>query len=104
MPEELKKVRQEIDYNYSAFKKIINSKKFKSIYGDLSKNPEYSLIRLPKGYDPENPAAEYLKLKSFVSMIEVKNTDLTAKDLAKKTAAAFHTLQPLIEFLNKSLS
>ncbi len=95
MPDELKKVRQEIDYNFAEFKKIINSKKFKSLYGDLSKSAEYSLVRVPKGYDPENPAAEYLKLKSFISMIEIKNADLTSKDIVKKTADAFATLQPV---------
>ena len=50
MPPELSKVRQEIDYNLNAFKKIISSKKFKSVYKDLSRNEEYVLSRVPKGY------------------------------------------------------
>jgi uncharacterized protein (TIGR02453 family) len=104
MPPELNKVRQEIDYNFAAFKKIINSKKFKSVYKDLSRDPEYILSRVPKGYDPNNPAAEYLKLKSFVSMAALKDSDLTSKDLVKKTTNAFEALQPVIEFVNESLS
>ena len=104
MPEDLKKVRQEIDYNYSHFKKIISSKKFKAMYGDLSNEAPYKLSRVPKGYEPDNPAAEYLKLKSFVAMVSLKDTDLTAKDLVKKTAAAFEALQPLIEFINAAIS
>ena len=104
MPEDLKKVRQEIDYNYSHFKKIISSKKFKAIYGDLSNEAPYKLSRVPKGYEPGNPAAEYLKLKSFVAMVSLKDPDLTAKDLVKKTAAAFEALQPLIEFINAAIS
>ncbi len=104
MPDDLKKVRQEIDYNYADFKKIINAKKFKSVYGDLSHHTEYTLSRVPKGYEANNPAAEYLKLKSFVAMVSVKDTDLTSKDLVKKTVAAFEALQPLIEFINHSLS
>ena len=104
MPEDLKKVRQEIDYNYSNFKKIISSKKFKAMYGDLSNEAAYKLSRVPKGYEPGNPAAEYLKLKSFVAMVSLKDTDLTAKDLVKKTASAFEALQPLIEFINAAIS
>ena len=104
MPPELNKVRQEIDYNFDAFKKIINSKKFKSVYKDLSRDPEYILSRVPKGYEPDNPAAEYLKLKSFVSMTPLKDSDITSKDLVKKTTNAFEALQPLIEFVNESLS
>ena len=103
MPSELGKVRQEIDYNFAEFKKIIGSKKFKSIYGDLSREAEYVLTRVPKGYEPTNPAAEYLKMKSFVALTPLKDADLTSKDLLKKTTTAFEALKPLIEFINESI-
>ncbi len=104
MPEELKKLRQEIDYNFSDFKKIIGSKKFKSVYGDLDRSAEYTLSRVPKGYEADNPAAEYLKLKSYVAMVKFSDADLTSKELVKKTVAAFETLQPLLIFLNKAIA
>ena len=103
MPPELGKVRQEIDYNFDAFKKIIGSKKFKSVYNDLSRNTEYILTRVPKGYEADNPAAEYLKLKSFVSMTSIKDAELNSKDLSKKVLTAFEALQPLLEFINESV-
>ena len=103
MPPELNKVRQEIDYNFAAFKKIISSKKFKSVYKDLSRDAEYVLTRVPKGYEADNPAVEYLKMKSFVALTSLKDSDLTSKDLIKKTTAAFEALQPLLEFINESL-
>jgi len=103
MPDELKKVRQEIDYNFTDFKKIIGLKKFKSVYADLDKSAEFLLSRVPKGYEPGNPAAEYLRLKSYIAMIKVNDTDLTSKDLVKKTAAAFEALQPVIEFINAAI-
>jgi uncharacterized protein (TIGR02453 family) len=103
MPDDLKKVRQEIDYDFTGFKKIIGSKKFKSVYGDLSRDAEYLLSRVPKGYEPVNPAAEYLKLKSYIAMINIKDTEFTSKNLVKKTVAAFEALQPLISFINRSI-
>ena len=103
MPPELNKVRQEIDYNLDKFKKIITSKKFKSVYKDLSRGPEYVLSRVPKGYEADNPAAEYLKMKSFVALTSLKDSELTSKDLLKKTTLAFEALQPLIEFVNESI-
>lgn len=99
----LKKIRQEVDYNFTAFKKIVQSKKFKSVYGDLSRDAEYVLSRVPKGYEPDNAAAEYLKFKSYVAMVPVKDADLVSTDLVKKTVQAFETLQPLIGFINESL-
>ena len=103
-PDALKKIRQEIDYNLPAFKKIISAKKFKTIYGDLSRDKEYLLTRVPKGYEADNPAAEYLKLKSFIAMIKVPDADLSSRHLVKKTVAAFEALQPLIAFINDSLN
>ncbi|MBE2231204.1 MAG: DUF2461 domain-containing protein [Chitinophagaceae bacterium] len=103
-PAELAKLRQEIDYNFSDFKKIIRSKKFSTVYGDLSREAEYTLTRLPKGYEADNPAAEYLKLKSFVALTKLTDQDLCAKELLKKTVAAFDALQPLIYFINQGLT
>jgi len=104
MPEELRKVRQEIDYNFKEFKNIIGSKKFKSVYGDLDKSNEFLLSRVPKGYEADNPAADYLRLKSYIAFEHITDSDLTSKTLVKKAADAFQTLQPFIDFVNGSLS
>jgi len=101
---ETKKVRQEIDYTFDEFKKIVGSKKFKSVYGDLSRDEEYSLSTMPKGYERDNPAADYLKLRSWVALRSIKDVDLTSKDLQKITVDAFETLFPLIQFINHALA
>jgi uncharacterized protein (TIGR02453 family) len=103
MPGELKKLRQEIDYNFNDFKKLISAKSFKSIYKDLDKSDEFLLTRVPKGYAPDNPAAEYLRLKSYIAFIKLNDADLTSKELLKKTLLAFKALQPLILFLNRAV-
>jgi uncharacterized protein (DUF2461 family) len=103
MPDTNLKVRQEIDYNFAEFQKLAGSKKFKAVYGGLDKSKEFLLSRVPKGYEPGNPAAEYLRLKSYIAMVKISDADLTSKDLVKKTLAAFETLQPLIRFINHSL-
>ncbi|MEO7310540.1 MAG: DUF2461 domain-containing protein [Chitinophagaceae bacterium] len=103
MAPELKKVRQEIDYCWNEFKGIISAKKFKTMYGDLTKTSEYSLTRPPKGYDENNPAIEYLKLKGFVGMASITDETLLSKDLVKKVVAAFEALRPLLDFLNRAI-
>ena len=104
MPAELSKVRQEVDYCFNEFKKIIAAKKFKSTYGDLDRSPEFLLSRVPKAYDAENKAAEYLKLKSYIAMTNLTDKDVTSKTLLKKTVNAFEDLKPLIDFLNRALA
>jgi len=102
MPPELKKVRQEIDYCFDEFKKIIFSKKFKTIYGDLYRGDDMSLVKVPQGFEKDNPAADYIKLKSFISMKSLTDKDILSKDLVKITTDAFETLYPLLQFINRS--
>lgn len=99
----LKKLRQEIDYNFDEFKKIIGSKKFVATYKELSDSEGTRLSRPPKGYEADNPAIEYIKLKSFVAVTPVSDAELTDKNLVKKITDAFETLQPFIAFVNRAL-
>lgn len=103
-PDQLKKIRQEIDYNWEEFSKIIHNKKFKATYGELERSEGMSLSREPKGYEKGNPAIEYIKLKSWVAITPLTDADLTGRDLVKKITAILETLQPLIVFLNRAIS
>lgn len=97
----LRKIRQEIDYNYNEFKTIVESKKFKDFYSEL--NTEGALKNPPKGYDAENPAIKYLKLKHFVVGKALKDTEMVDNVLLKELTKAFETLQPFLKFLNASV-
>lgn len=103
-PDKLKKVRQEIDYNWDAFSKILKNKKFKEQFGDLDKSEGMSLVREPKGYEKDNPAIDYIKLKSWIGLKQIPDKALTEKELVKTITAAFEALQPMIIFLNSALS
>lgn len=105
MPEAdvIKKVRQEIDYNWDEFNNIIQNKKFVASYKTLQREEGMALSREPKGYDKDNPAIEYIKLKSWVATTPFIDAQLTSNKLAREITAAFETLQPLILFLNRAI-
>lgn len=98
---ELAKIRQEIDYNFPEFKKIISAKSFKKFFGDLDQ--EDKLAREPKGYAKDHPAIEYLKLKSFVVVASLTDKDVLSKDYQKKTKEIFKAMLPLNLFLQRAL-
>lgn len=102
-PDQIKKVRQEIDYNWEAFKGILNNKTFKKTFGDLSREEGMSLIREPKGYEKDNPAIDYIKLKNFIVSVPVTDEELTDQKLVKKIITCFATMQPLLHFLNRAM-
>ena len=103
MPAETQKIRQEIDYCFDEFKKIIAAKKFKEIYKTLAQDKEFRLANVPKGYAKENPAADYLKYKSWIAMKPFTDAELTSKNLLKNSVETFVALKPLIEFLNRAI-
>lgn len=98
----LKALRQEIDYNFNEFSAIINDKAFKKMFKQI--DSEDKLKKAPQGYAEDNPAMEYLKLKSFTVGAPIPDADLTKKGLAKKINEIFTTMRPFIDFLNRSVS
>lgn len=103
MQEELKKIRQEIDYNLEEFNLLISAKKFIQEFGGLEKTKEYLLSRPPKGYDTDNPAIEYLKFKSYIVSKKVSDKEITNKNFIKNIVTTFETAIPLIQFLNQAI-
>lgn len=102
-PASLKKIRQEIDYNADELKKLLSSKKFRSVYPGLYTGEDVQLKKIPAGYEKDNPAAEYLRFKSWMVITPVTDQVLTSKKLLKFTLDAFKTAQPFVKFLNRSL-
>jgi uncharacterized protein (TIGR02453 family) len=104
MPPELKKVRQEIDYNFDEFQGILNNKKFVEHFTELEATKDIKLTNVPREYEKTNPAAEYLKLKSFIATKPIRDAELTHSLLLSHTVKAFQALAPLVRFLNNSFA
>lgn len=96
----LRNIRQEIDYDLKTFKKIIGHKDFKSLYPVIDGE---KLKKAPQGYDIENPAIDFLRLKSFTVGHAVKDADFLGKNAVKNTVHSFKVMKPFIDFLNRSV-
>ena len=105
MPEsaDLKKIRQEIDYCFPEFKKIIHAPTFRKHYKELERDEKQMLINVPKGYDKENPAADFLKMKSIIATRDLSDADVLNPDVVNETIKSFKALMPLIKFINRAL-
>ena len=92
----LDKIRKEIAWNYKDFKKIIENKKFIEEFKNLDGD---KLKKAPKGFDPDDPAIEILKHKSFIAMKEVSAAGLTKNTANEQVLVAFKALKPLNDFM-----
>ena len=98
---ELKAIRQEIDYNTEDFLSIINDKKFVKTFGTIDK--ENTLKKAPKDYDADHKAIEYLKLKSFTASKTYTDEEVLGENFIQTLIQDSRTVFPLIQFLNRSL-
>ena len=101
--EELKKVRKEIAFFYEDLEKISSNATFKKEFGTLDRDETNVLKKAPKDYDPNHPAIEFLKLKSFTATQKISDELFDDKDFAKKITEKLIALKPLNEFLNRAL-
>jgi uncharacterized protein (TIGR02453 family) len=99
-PAHLAAIRQEIDYHYKDFKKILEQKDFKKYFGGLS--DEEKLVNPPKGYDKENPAVEILKNKHFIAYHKVSDKDLLSPKFSQYAVAVFKAMHPFLTFIREA--
>ena len=102
MPAELAKVRQEIDYNFDEWKKIISRPAFKK-YFPLGIEGIEILSRSPKGYEDDNPAIEFLKMKCFIVSHDLSDAELQSKSLLKDVLKTFEAMKDLVDFINRAI-
>lgn len=100
-PEQLRKIRQEVDYNAAELKKIVDEPRFKELYGPLQGE---KLQRAPKGYPPEHPNIELLKLKSFMALRTYRDEEVRDPQFADKLVEALRVVQPFNEYLDVAIS
>lgn len=96
----LKKSRQEIDYNFAEFQQLISNKDFIKYFGKIEGE---ALKTVPQGYQPDNPAIAYLKLKSFTVWHSFSDDECTQPALVREILKVFAVMQPFVKFLDRAL-
>ena len=64
---------------------------------------EGALKRVPKGYAPDAPYADWMRLKSYCLVMNVDDDFLTKPDLAKRVADLFRTTKPFNDYINRAV-
>ena len=100
--EDLKKIRQEIDYNIDELNNLMKKTDFKKQF-EKGLQQSDKLVRPPKGYEEDNIAIEVLKLKSFIVQKNITDEMLPSKDFKKNIITIIKAGKPLVEFINRSL-
>lgn len=98
--DQLKKIRKSLVEHSKGFLTIVNKPSFKKMFPAISGQ---KLSRPPKGFDPNHPMIEWLKMKQFFTGIEMKEEMCYKKDFAVKIAHYCKELAPLVNFMNRAM-
>jgi uncharacterized protein (TIGR02453 family) len=93
---DLLRIRNQIDKDPKALKKILNSAKFKNTFGPM---PGETLKRAPKGFDPDHPDIELLKLKQWHNDFNLEPKMIYSPELVDYTAETFLKISPLVYWI-----
>lgn len=102
-PNELKKIRKEIEFFYDDLDVILSDKTFQSEFKNLTVEENNTLKKAPKDFNPNHPAINHLKLKSYTAMQKINDDDFFEPDFSKKIVKKLMVLKPLNDFLSRAL-
>lgn len=98
----LKSVRDGIDYEGEALKKIINKRSFKSTFGALYEDQK--LTNAPKGFKNDHPHIDLLRHKTFAVIHRFENGEVFKNGFNKKLIQVYQEMLPFRRFLNQSIT
>jgi uncharacterized protein (TIGR02453 family) len=98
-PEQLLAVRTWLVENHAKFRKA--SRNPEKLMGKLHGE---GLQRIPKGFPPDHPAADLIKMKRWVFFASLEPEFVTSPKLVAELMKRFRAMLPVLELLNESLS
>jgi uncharacterized protein (TIGR02453 family) len=101
-PPILARIRRHIARHPAALTRVLREPRFHKTYGGLS--DEEALARAPKGFAPDLPHIDAIKLKHYFALIEVDIGKRPPKDLARSIAGYFRDVLPLMRWLRRGVA
>nr|GEV52260.1 aldehyde dehydrogenase family 3 member H1 [Tanacetum cinerariifolium] len=95
MGADLLNYRKKVSDNFDDFTKIVNSSSFKSLFSNgITSQSGVVKKRMPRGFEADDPAAEYLKKEGFITRESVTDQDVMTEEGLKKIVKLLKGSQP----------
>jgi uncharacterized protein (TIGR02453 family) len=93
-------IRNHIAETYQELSRMLADKKSRKLAGELKGD---ALSRSPKGFDPEHPAAGFIKMKDWILDVTLDASLATTPQLYGAIVERFRAMAPLLSYLNRPL-
>jgi len=99
-PEQLTALRNTLLTEHARFQKLVEAKALREAMGELQGE---KLVRVPRGFAPEHPAADLLRFKQFYFSTRLPASAATSPELVDEVARRLKLMTPFVSFLDEVL-
>ena len=99
--EDLLRIRKEIEIDGQEFKRIINQKKIKDIWGDIIGD---EVKTSPKGFNSDHEHIDLIKKKQFIFIKKLKEKDILDEKFQKELVSYFESIRPFFDYMSEVLT
>lgn len=99
--EDLLRIRKEIEIDGQEFKRIINQKKIKDIWGDITGD---EVKTSPKGFTSDHEHIDLIKKKQFIFIKKLKEKDILDEKFQNELVNYFESIRPFFDYMSEVLT
>ena len=100
-PDDLKRIREDIAFNYEEWKEILSEPGFVKTFGEMRGD---QVKTAPKGFDKDHSAIDLLRYKQFIFRHNFTDEEVLAPDFALKLSNTFKQLRPFFDYMSEVLT
>jgi uncharacterized protein (TIGR02453 family) len=100
-PADLLRIRKDIDYNYTDWKKILAGKKMAATFGALQGE---KVLTAPRGFAKDHPAIQLLQHKQFYCMRRFTDAEVLHAGFLKELNQTFKNIRPWFDYMSDVLT
>lgn len=100
-PKDIKRIREEFDYDASEFRKIFKSKSFKETFGTLKGE---QLKSAPQGYTTDHENIDLLRYKQFLLVKKFSDKEVLSDQFLKQVNETFKRMRPFFNLMSEVLT
>lgn len=100
-PQDLLRIRQDIDVNPTDWRKLLKGKKLQSTFGDMQGE---QVKTTPKGFSKDHEAIDLLRYKQFWFEKSYTDAEVLSPQFLKQVNADFKTIRPFFDYMSEVLT
>jgi len=100
-PEDLKRIREDIDENFEEWRKILSGKKIKSTFGQMQGE---KVKTAPRGFAKDHKAIELLRYKQFWFERSFTDKEVLSADFLYRVTEAYKAIRPFFDYMSEVLT